>query len=284
MNEQLKNCKGIEILLSETKSPLTPDQICKKVFKSKINLEHCTQTIQILLEAGKIFPYPSLRKNLKERYWHISPQQFVKNKIYRLFEKDCKERTVKSVKGILRKWEREFFDEALGLLFRERNVFEIKHGKTRYLKGIQKITAELSEWFNPIRNKKLTPAEWEAFLKGEKLPEMQTAPKESKASLPDELIRKWYQDDQHQRYGLETIPIKWTGKRYLSWCDQNGYEADIEVFNNRLKILSQEGKVELTHHSMPDQIPEDERKLLFEIRHGTIAYYWRYVMETEQCR
>ncbi|MDR4503395.1 MAG: hypothetical protein MRK01_01210 [Candidatus Scalindua sp.] len=284
MNEQLNNCKRIELLLSEAKSPLTLQEICRKVFQLKSNLEHCTQTIQILLDAEKIFHYPSLRKNSKERYWHISPQQFVKNKIYRLFEKNCKDRTFKSVKGILHKWELEYFDEALGLLFRERNVFEIKYGRTRYLKGIQKLTTELSEWFNPVRNIKLTPAQWEAFLKGEKLPEMQTAPKKSKASLPEELIREWYQEDRHKRYGLETIPITWTGNRYLSWCEENGHEADIQVFNNRLKLLSQEGKVELTHHSMPDQIPESERKDLFEIRHGTIAYYWRYVMETEQCR
>ncbi|GJQ58141.1 MAG: hypothetical protein D8M57_07515 [Candidatus Scalindua sp. AMX11] len=280
MNEQLNNCKRIETFLTEAKSPLTSQQICKGVFKSEGNRECCTQSIQILLDEEKIFPYPSLRKNSKERYWHIAPQQYVKNKIYHLFEKDCKDRTFKSVKSLFCKWELEFFDDALAQLFRERDIFEVKYGRTRYLKGIQKITTELSEWFNPVRVRKLTPSEWEAFLKEEKVPEIAAAPKKPKASLEDLPIRKWYQEDRHKRYGLETIPIKWTGCRYLTWCNENGYEADIEVFNNRLKILSKEGKVELTHHSTPDQIPEDERKYLFEIRHGTIAYYWRYVEES----
>ncbi len=280
MNEQLSNSQMIETLLSETKSPLTLQQICKRVFKSESSREQCTQSLQLLLDGEKVFLYPSLRRNSKERYWHLPPKQYVKNKIYQLFQKDCKERTLKSVKGMFPQWELKFFDEALAQLFSERNVFEVKYGRTRYLKGIQKLTQELSEWFNPIRETKLSVAEWETFLKGGKLPEIQTTQKKIKATLEDFMIRRWYQEDRHKRYGLETIPIKWTGDRYLTWCNENGYDADIEVFNNRLKSLSKEGKVELTHHSIPDQIPEDERKYLFKIRHDTIAYYWRYVEES----
>ncbi|MCP5003491.1 MAG: hypothetical protein GY941_05985 [Planctomycetes bacterium] len=270
----------IETLLTVSKSPLTSQQIRKRVFKPGNGSENCDQSIRTLLNEEKIFSYPSLRKNSKKRYWHIAPQKYVKDKIYRLFEKDSKDRTFKSVKGTFRKWELQFFDEALDQLLRERNIFEVKYGRSRYLKGIQKLSLELADWFNPIRCVQLTPAEWQTFLKGEKVTDTQTTQKDTKARLEDSQIRKWYQEDRHKRYGLETIPIKWTGNRYLKWCRENGYEADIGLFTSHLKDLSQKGKVELTHHSMPDQIPEDERVFLFEIRHGTIAYYWRYVEES----
>ena len=282
MNEQSNNHKHIENILSEAKAPLTEQQICKRLFKSENDslLKQCTQCVQSLLEETKIFTYPSLRKNSKVRYWNMVPYQHVKKKIYRLFEKDLKIHTFKSVKGILSKWELEFFDEALGLLIRERKIFELKFGRTRYLKGINTLTTELLEWFNPFREKKLTRENLEAFLKGDKVQYVHEVQKRHHTTLEDDLFRKWYEEDRHKRYGLETIPIKWTAGRYLSWCEENSYEADIEAFNKRLKTLNREGKAELTHHSMPDQIPEGERKDLFTINHGSIAYYWRYIEES----
>ena len=281
MNEQPNNHKRIENTLSESKAPLTKQQICKRLFKSENDslLKQCTQSLQTLLEETKIFTYPSLRKNSKERYWNISPYQHVKKKMYRLFEKDPKNQTFKSVKGTLSRWELEFFDEALGQLIRGKKIFELKFGRTRYLKGINTLTTELLEWFNPFRNTKLTRVELETFLNGDTVQNAHEVQKRHHAALGDDMFRKWYEEDRHKRYGLETIPIKWTAGRYLSWCDKNNCVVDIEDFNKRLKTLNREGKVELTHHSMPDQIPEGERKDLFEINHGSIAYYWRYIEE-----
>ncbi len=97
--------------------------------------------------------------------------------------------------------------------------------------------------------------------------------------IPNELFRKWYDEDKHRRYGVETIQIIWTYERYISWCKENNYHIEISKFHDSLKELSRNGKAELTYYSMPDQIPEKERKCLFEISLGKVAYHWRYITE-----
>jgi len=73
-----------------------------------------------------------------------------------LLRKSLKRLTYKSAKTSLCKWEQGFFDEAIGHLLVERNVFETTFGRTKYLEGIDTLLNKLLDCFNPIRDEKLT--------------------------------------------------------------------------------------------------------------------------------
>ncbi len=168
VNDQISNDLRIESFLSESKAPLSFQQIYKSLrkFKNNSNTNQCKEGLEELLNCEKVFRYPPLRKNGKERYWNIQPSQYVKNSIHKLLRKSQKRQTYKSVKTSLPKWEQEFFDEAIGYLITERNVFEVTFGRTKYLEGINTLLNKLLEWFNAFRNEKLTYEELENFLKG----------------------------------------------------------------------------------------------------------------------
>jgi hypothetical protein len=89
-------------------------------------------------------------------------------------------------------------------------------------------------------------------------------------------LREWYQKDLPKRGGLSSIPIPWTWSHYESWCSSNNVDPDLGQFQDLLRALGREGKVEFIPHSLTQSVPERESEIALRGPHGEVLYYWKW--------
>ena len=274
-------------LLHGSHSPLTAKQVAQRALgsTSRENSERMAAVLRELTVQGKVFEFPPERSGYGTRFGTVKPSDSLAERILITVKEAGGRVTLRKVRERLRKWETPFFDEALGKLVRERKLFYLTV-RFKYVLSSppdpydyllpRQVTAlkEVLERINRHRKNALSVEDLQAFLNGSSV--LETPPRKASARLSENLLREWYQEDLPKRSGLSTIPIPWTWSHYDSWCRSNKVTPDLGQFQDLLRALGREGKVEFIPHSQTQSIPERESEIALRGPHGEVLYYWKW--------
>ncbi|MFH1138132.1 MAG: hypothetical protein V1816_18835 [Pseudomonadota bacterium] len=312
MARQIDPARIVEVI-NRTSQPLTVADICRWIGINKpssSDREACYQIIKELAESKKIFQHPPKKKNDKPRYYKDELKKWIRGALLAAVQKSIGQAplTVKKLRNILNKKEIELFDEVLGDLLKT-TLFTFRYRGIEYVQVGPKIPSAhltahhlkpLSNSLNRINEFRTKPVSLEdlfAFLdsagpldlelidgkKGESIaPEglIKNRKKTGMLAGPpnlDELFRDWYMADKPPALGPSTIPLPKTWERYSRWARLQDQTPDAKQFREWLRELYRRGKAELNYHEMPSEIPEEERKYLFDLRPGFTIYWWKYL-------
>jgi hypothetical protein len=278
--------RDIVELLRASDVPLTAKQVAQKAlgFSSSNNIERLEAVLEELKGCGKAFEFPPERTGYGPRFGHVSPAEWLAERIVSSVREAGGRLTLRQVRGSLRKWEAPYFDEALGKLVRDARLFYLTARYKYVLSHLpdpydyllpRQVTAlrEVLERINRHRKHALSVEELQAFLNG--AGETETSPQHA-GRLSEELLREWYHKDLPKRGGLSSIPIPWTWNHYESWCRSNKVTPDLVQFQEFIWSLNRVGKVEFIPHSLTQNIPEREAEIALRGPHGEVFYYWKW--------
>jgi hypothetical protein len=279
--------KDVFELLRGSDVPLTTKQVAHKALgsSSSKNIETVGAALEELQGCGKVFEFPPERTGYGARFGHVSPADWLAQRIVSRVKETEGRLTLRQVRESLRKWETPYFDEALGKLVRERKLFYLTV-RFKYVLSSppdpydyllpRQVTAlkEVLERINRHRKKALTIKEVQAFLNGSTVAE--TLPLQASAKPSEDLLREWYHEDLPKRGGLSSIPIPWTWSHYESWCQSNKVTPDLGQFQEFLWSLNRAGKIEFIPHSMTQSLPDKDCELALRGKHGEVLYYWKW--------
>jgi hypothetical protein len=278
----------IRDVLAGSDKPLNSAQIASAVFGSMkpAYMEQVEQALLELIRSKSAFEHPPLKRGQRKRFWKGSPAAVTEAKILRLLA--GKHRlTLRTVRDAIPTAYRGFFDEALGSLMRDKKVHPLTVGKTKYLLNRpprptepllrRHLVAlkEIIERVNPHRKARLSVTDVVNFLDGSEIVfETGLTP-----HIPEELISSWYKKDLARLMGSKSVPILWTWTRYENWCLEQGAEASLSAFQDRLKQLAHVGKIELVPHGRSEPIDPVELPIAIKTDLGELLYYWKWLQE-----
>jgi len=231
-----------------------------------------------LRESGRIHQFPPEQRGWAVRFGSVSPVEWVRGRILNAVKDGSGKVSEKQLKDRLHKWELKVYDEAVGGLVRNgrlhylavRYKYVLSSAPTPfdYLLGRQ-VTAlkEILERINRRRTKALTLGELRSFLDG-----AFAAPGE----LSEGMIRAWYDADLPLCGGVTTVPIPWTWKHYVTWCEEHSLQPDLGLFHACFRKLFLTQRIELVPHSGTHDISGDEAQLALSGSSGEVYYYWRW--------
>ncbi len=243
------------------------------------------ESLNRLQQAGKLHAFPPEQRGWAQRFYSVSPLEWVQDRILKRVEAGSGRVTQKQVKALLYKWEHKYCDEAVGGLIKEgklhylalRSKFLVLSPPTPfdYLLDRQ-VTAlkEIVERINRRRSRPLTVDELRSFLDGD------SAASSEQSSIPgrltEDILRAWYDEDVPLRGGVTSVPIPWTWNHYVHWCKENGFQPELDRFQGLLKSLYEAGTIELIPHSHAHEIPSEEARVALSAPSGEVLYYWRW--------
>jgi hypothetical protein len=279
--------KDIFELLRTSDGPLTTKQVAQKACGSTSpkSIGTIESILEELLARGSVFEFPPERSGYGARFWWLNPVDWLAERILSTVKESGGRVTLRKLRESLRKWETRYFDEALGRLVRERKLFYLTV-RFKYVLSYppnpydyllpRQVTAlkEVLERINRYRKNTLSVEDLRAFLNGSTVPE--TSPIKASARLSEDLLREWYNKDLPKRGGPSSIPIAWTWSHYESWCRSRKVDPDLGYFQDFLRSLGREGKVEFIPHSLTQSIPERESEISLRGHHGEVLYYWKW--------
>ncbi|MCI0417802.1 MAG: hypothetical protein L0312_01050, partial [Acidobacteria bacterium] len=190
--------------------------------------------------------------------------------------------TRQELKAALPAGDRGMLTEAVNQLIAEGRLFEKKSDRIQGLtpepplptdfltethkNSLHKIVVRLNEH----RRNRLDFEALLAFLNGE----LAATTPELDQDLSEELLVRWYGEDLPRREGLRSMPIPWTWKHYVKWCEERGLQPNIERFHQLLKSMAMRSRIALTAHNSPSNLPPEEAAILLKDLEGRTIYYW----------
>jgi hypothetical protein len=192
---------------------------------------------------------------------------------------------MRQVRDSLCKWEKPYFDEAMGRLVTDRRLFYLTVNYKYVMSSPpepydyllpRQITAlrETLERINRHRKNALTIEDLRTFLNessSEGIPSVQVSREPSR-----DLLLEWYQKDLPRRGGLASIPVPWTWSHYESWCISHNTKPDPAKFHDFLWHLHRAGEIEFIAHSMTQGLSDRESELSLKGPHGEVFFYWKW--------
>ncbi len=267
--------------------PLTPSQVAKEAFglTSSKGIQAVAGVLEELRVNGDVFEYPSERTGYQIRFACIKPSDWLADKILSKVQQAGGRVTLRQLRESLRKWERPYFDEAMGQLVRDKKLFYLT---VRYKYVVssppepydhllpRQITTlrEILERINRHRKNALTVDDLRTFLNGHNRAEISSF--QASGKLSEDLLLEWYHKDLPKRGGLASVPIPWTWSQYKSWCISQNAKADLAKFQDFMRHLHRAGKIELIPHSMTQSLSEQESEVSLEGPRGEVFYYWKW--------
>jgi len=274
-------------LIRSANTPLTAKQVAQNWLGA--TGQEKVRIVQILLEelsaAGRTFEFPPQKEGFSKRFGVAPPLEFICGRILSLVEDSGGRITQQGARAALKKWEREYYDQAIGKLAREKKLFYLT---VRYKFLVsepptpfdhllpRQVTAlrEILERINRHRKTALTIEELKTFLNVYDL--VKVLPGAVSEKLSEDLLREWYNNDLPRRGGLASVPIPWTWSHYESWCISNKTKPDLGKFQDFMLHLHRAGKIELIAHSMTQSLPDRESEIALKGQHGEVLYYWKW--------
>jgi hypothetical protein len=287
MTEPNDRKKRILRFIRESHSPLSIKQLSEVAlgFSGKQAVGIIEGDVANLKVSGQIFEFPPDRAGRGPRFGLVSPADWLAARIIRLVNESGGRLTLKQVKGSLRQWETPYFDEAIGKAVKDERLFYLTV-RYKYVLSSRptpfdyllprQVTAlkEILERVNRRRKTALALVDMRAFLDGAGASAVPTA---SASGLPTEdLLAEWYRVDVPRRGGLTSIPISWTWDRYESWCLASGLQPNLGEFQEFMRTLRRNGKIQLIPHSMTQMLSERELELSLRSQSGEVLYYWKW--------
>jgi len=279
--------KDISELLRRSDGPQTAKQVAQKAFgsASSEDIEKVTGVFDGLKTCGAAFEFPPERAGYGARFGLVSPADWLAQRIVTAVKEAGGRLTLRQVRESLRKWERQYFDEALGKLVKDGRLFYLTVRFKYVLSSApdpfdhllpRQVTAlrEILERINRHRKNALTIEVLQKFLNGPSPAEI--IPTQASGIPSEDLLREWYQKDLPKRGGISSIPIPWTWSHYESWCRSNELTPDLAQFQDFLSSLYRAGKIEFISHSMTQTLSERESELSLRGQHGEVLYYWKW--------
>jgi AcrR family transcriptional regulator len=230
-----------------------------------------------LINAGRLF---ECRQD-KVTYLTIQPPRNlpeVKQAILERVSGSQRLLTRQELKSALPDEDRGMFTEAVSQLIAEGRLFE--KGKrlttepplpTDFLtethkNSLRKIVGLLNEH----RRDRLAFETLLALLNGELAAPTRALDQE----LSEEWLVRWYGEDLPRREGLRSMPIPWTWKHYVRWCEERGMQPNTDRFHQLLKSMAMHSRIALTAHDSPRNLPTEEAAILLKDPKGRTIYYW----------
>ena len=273
-------------LIRGSDSPISIKKLSEHILSSgKKEAGLLQNTVLSLKTSGQIFEYLPERAGLGVRFGSVPPMDWLSNKIVTMVKEAGGRLTLRQVRESLRRWETAYFDEAMGKLIKEGNLFYLTV-RYKYLLSSppdacdhllpRQATAlrEILERVNLHRKNAITLKELRTFLNGPKLAEV--LPGEASGQPSEDLLREWYHKDLPRRGGLASVPIPWTWSHYESWCISQRTKPDLGLFQGFMRDLYRAGKIEFISHSMTQTLSERESELSLRGQHGEVLYYWKW--------
>jgi hypothetical protein len=287
MGDQTKPADRLVRVLSGSKKPLSARQLCLSLMNSiRVRDVHEVQAVLThLVDTGTVTEWPPVKGYKAPRYSLESPRAQTGARIVAYLRRSGKLRTENQARQALPRSLHPFFDEALGKLIAERQVFTLRKARAVYLVDKapmpsqilsakqMKLLCELVDFLAPHRKPRLTLEMMLGFIDGVA---EETSPRPPAPRMTRELLEEWYRGDLPRLRGGLSVPIPWTWRRYRTWAEQNGHTADTAMFQATLKELAASRDVELIPHSRTEPIPQEEFDILFENERGQILYFWRW--------
>lgn len=268
-------------------APLTAKQLTRYALKSSgsTEVQKTEDSLSRLTHTGSIYEYPPERKGRARRFGKTHPVEWVQNRILEKVDDSNGKVTQNQVKDHLYRWERKYYDEAVGGLTREGKLYELRL-KFKYLISYrptpsdyllqrhQTALKEILERVNRRRSKPLILEELLAILDGTTVPS-RTKPDKS-TEITEETLRKWYDEGVRQIGGSPFVPIPETWKRYESFNRKQGLGGSLANFHDLLRNMARTGRIDLMPHSRTHDIPSGEAELALTGSDGELLYYWKW--------
>jgi hypothetical protein len=182
------------------------------------------------------------------------------------------------LKAALPAEDRGMLKEAVSQLIAEGRLFEKKKRLTTepplptdfltetHKNSLRKVLVLLNEH----RRNRLAFEALLAFLNGELAAPIRALDQD----LSEEWLVRWYGEDLPRREGLRSMPIPWTWKRYVRWCEERGMQPNTDRFHQLLKSMAMHSRIALTAHNNPHDLPAEEAAILLKDPEGRTIYYW----------